>query len=139
MSEILDLENIDLNDVDSTFPILEAGEHRVVITEASITDAKPESAHKQNLKVQFALTSDAPRHGTPGETVKAGYKLTRTFPLTQTFLPDIKRLMEAALGSSGKLIEQVPQLAGRELNIRVTVRTTQEYGTQNDVKGFRAI
>lgn len=139
MRELLDLENIDLNEVDSSFPCVEAGEHRVTIAEASFVAAKPESDHAQNLKVQFVLNSEAPQHGAPGHMVKPGFKLTRTFPVSASFLPDIKRLVEAALGTPGKLIEQIPQLAGRELFIRVTVRTTQEYGTQNDVKGFRSI
>lgn len=139
MSKILDLENIDLNEVDSSFPCVEAGEHRVTIAEASLVAAKTESDHAQNLKVQFVLTDEVPQHGAPGQMVKPGFKLTRSFPVSISWLPDIKRLVEAALGTPGKLIEQIPQLAGRELFIRVTVRTTQEYGTQNEVKGFRSI
>lgn len=139
MSDILDLSSINLAEVDSTFPCIEAGEHRVTIVEAKIVDAKAEADHAHNLRVSFALAEEAPLHGKPGETAKPGFKLSRTYPITSSFLPDIKRLFEAALGSTGNLIEQVPQLAGREIMARITVRTDTTYGTQNDVRGYRPV
>ena len=128
--------NTKLDNVDTNMPCLAPGVHPVKIAECEVVDSKNIEG-QQNLKVKFVTTDECPSQ--VGDTLNPGFPVTRTIPLTESWLPDIVRLMEAALGKRPKDIATgIANLPGSDLLIRTTVRNTDDYGAQTEIKGFVA-
>lgn len=129
-------------EVDTQAPVLVDGEYRFVIAKADVVEAPPEKDQTHNLRVQFATTGE--ERTTQGGTVQAGYPVSRTYPLTKSWERDIAKLVDAALQCEASerpssWVECFNQLPGRELFVRVTVRDSDQYGLQNDIRGYRSL
>lgn len=127
-----------LNDVDTSMPVLTEGQYFVELSKLTVVDSQNIEGQK-NLKAQFRTLETTT--STEGKELSPGFPVTRTIPLTESWLPDVTRLIDAALGTSqgnrpGSLQEAFAQMQGRQLFIKVTTRKTDEYGLQNDVRGF---
>lgn len=129
-------------EVDTQAPVLVEGTYKMAIAKAEVIDAPPEKEQSHNLRVQFQ-TQEAAK-STNGQDIQPGYPVTRTYPLTTSWERDIARLVDAALHTTKGTrpptwAAAFQQLPGRQLLVRLTVRDSEQYGLQNDVRGYDAI
>jgi hypothetical protein len=150
MSNPLDF-SLDLNDVDTSMPVLVAGSYIAVIKEAEILPNKDGDGH--NLRVKFATT--APATSTEAQSpddVQPGYPFTRYYPLQPSkknadfdFRKGIAELQDAALKCErgNRPPFSVDDLKGKEVVVVIKVRTDTEgpYAgrSSNDVARVRAV
>lgn len=139
--------NIDLNDVDTSRPVLIDGKYPCTIKEVSVKPNKAQTGH--NLVVIFSLLEAG--DSTAGTTIGAGYQLRRYMPLQQSenpdapdFKVDIARLLDAAFQTTQEdrpplSDETIAALHGREVLVSVKVTESEEYGTGNDVRGVLSL
>ena len=67
-----------LNKVDTSMALLREGKHTVLIDSVEITDSK-DNPQLKNLKIVFVTVNDDTDD--KGKPIKAGYKMTRFFPI----------------------------------------------------------
>ena len=74
-NEILDM---DLNQVDTNIPLLQAGVHALVVEDSSVEDNAAGDGKNWNLK----LATTEPTTGTKGETIEPGHPVYHTCSTT---------------------------------------------------------
>lgn len=139
--EILDL-NIDLSNVDTSFPCLAAGVYPVTVSGAEVVSNKAGTGH--NLAMKYALAQE----GTDlnGMPVQSGFPLKEWYPLQQSEnpnAPDFKRglaLLFKAASMEGESLtkETLAKLIGVDLLAKVKVGEFDGSPT-NEIASVRAI
>tara|TARA_R110000803_G_scaffold136034_1_gene202981 strand:+ start:7580 stop:8062 length:483 start_codon:yes stop_codon:yes gene_type:complete len=135
--------NVDLSQVDTSYPVCEAGIHACTVKALEVVPKKDDPS-KRNIKASFALTEAAPRAGMPGEFVNAGYVFVNYMPLQQSDnpnAPDFKvglaKFLDAVLGTTEedrpKTFPQPSELIGLACNVVVKVEEDDVFGTRNNV------
>jgi len=138
----LDLST-NLESISTEYPVLVAGEYRMAVADAQVVDAPSDKEQSHNLKVQFSTVD--PSVDLLGNDIPAGHKVSRTYPLLQSWERDIVKLIDAALGIKDKterafsLAAGIQQIRGRTLLVRLDTRDSPDYGMQNEVKGYRIL
>jgi len=140
-NEILDLE-LDLTDVDTSFPTLQENTVLVRVINAEIVPTKKdnEDGSKKNLMMTYATVTENP--STSGDVIAPGYPLKEWYPLQQSDNPNapdykvgLAKLLEALFGERPQFNQAtIDMMGGKEALALVKVRETEEFGKQNDVK-----
>ncbi len=142
--------NLDLNDVDTSMPVLMEGLYALIVDKIEVVQNKDQTGN--NLKVTYATMADATSLA-GNETgdindIKAGFKLTQFMPLqANPEKPDYKyeknlaRLQDAVTGSKqgnrGKFMPTT--YIGRPLMGKVKVQKDEEYGVRNNIANLSVL
>lgn len=149
--------NLKLQDVDTSMPILMEGKYPVRITKTELVESQ-KNAGSFNLKVTYELVEDAV--GTKGEQIKAGFQLTRYYPIPpyangehdESFMKTLTMFQLAACGLENKPenVKQLPDfdqvfvanLPGKM--VMASIRTSKakegdEYGPKSEIGSVTAI
>lgn len=138
----LDPMDIDVSDVDTSFPRLAANVYELEISKAEVVDNKAGTG--KNLKVQLKTT--APATSTEGEPMVAGTFITTNISLTPTekYSQDsinkaVTLLMKSA-GLTGKISavrDNPSSLEGKRVTAKVGInKATDEYPESNKIVAF---
>lgn len=144
MTTNVDPMDMNVSDIDTSFPRLAANVYELEITSADKVDNKAGTG--QNLKVSMKTTSEG--ISTQGEKLPAGVLLTSNISMTptekysqQSIAKALASLMKSAglTGSPRSLIDDPGQLIGKVVTAKVGVqKETDEYPESNSVKSFLA-
>lgn len=141
MSDILNsLMTEDLSNVQTTFPLLNAGLCKVRVAEISTAPNKTNTGN--NLKIKFVTVDAQPatRAGVPCE-IAPGYPIMFTHSLVQTEKFDprerLAQIMDCFLGKRGSFMP-VEQFLGLEgvVKLKHDGKADDEYGIQAVIKQF---
>ena len=139
----LDL-NLDLNDTDTSFPVLPAGTYRVSVKAVEQVASK-KVVGGFNLKVTFATVNTETTVGgvkagltddqAPGLTFNRWYPLQPSDNANFDFKQGLAELQDATQGTTqGNRPPFNPAaIIGTEVNARLKLRVSDEFGTQNDI------
>lgn len=140
--DALSLLEENLGDVETTFPILNAGPVDLVISEAKLEPTKSGNGYMLNLKLKTAM----PWQTTTGATKGPGFPMRHGI-----FIPHRTAENEDAVAMSKQRLAQLKLSAfgtkeggfgapdtyvGRTVTARVTIKNDPVYGTQNDIGAF---
>jgi hypothetical protein len=141
--------NINLQEVDTSRPVLLAGEYIFEIDEMSVVDKKDDPS-KKNLMAVLKLVSDG--EDLDGKPIKPGYQLRKYMPLQQSDkenAPDFRRDLviftchafgiDASQKNAHNRPTSVPPLNefhGRRLKLVLTVKD-DDTGKSNEIKAIK--
>src|ERR1035437_7278847 len=130
------LDSLDLTNVSTGFPVIPAGLYEVSVNEIKIEPNKKGTGH--NLNAKLALTQ--PATAIDGKVVNPGYSLFHTISLVETdkYKPasSLAAFKECFTGTKSGTFMPVSQYIGNTGSVRVSVETTDAYGTQNRIAKF---
>ena len=149
----LGFDDFDPNEVDTSRPLLPAGDVQMQVKAISVVDSKNNATNK-NLMVVFATTE--PVHTPDDKVINPGFQLTKYYPLQQSsnekapdYRVDLTRLIDGVLGTSAgarpRLSDAIPLMIGRNVMVSVTVRkpkpgsSEEQYGDSNEIKKISPI
>lgn len=142
MTPDIDLMDVNVSDIDTSFPRLAANVYTLKIDTAEIVDNKAGTG--KNLKVSLSTTESAT--STQGETLSPGVKLINNLSLTSTekYSPTsiakaVASLMQSAglNGTPKSLIADPSKLVGLLVTAKVGIqKETDEYSESNTIKAF---
>lgn len=141
--------NVNLREVDTTYPVAAAGLHPCTIKALEIVPKKDEP-DKRNLMVTYALAQPVPAVAGPSDTVRAGYTFKQWLPLQQSDNPDAPKFEE----NLARFVDAVfnikdakdrpagfppfAEIIGRPVRVAVLVTEDDFYGKGNSVKNVVA-
>lgn len=139
--------NIDIKDTDTSFPVLKAGMHEMIIKETNIAPNK--AGNGNNLLVVFATTEES--ESLSGDTLKPGFTVRKYYPLQDSekdnsmWKRNLATLIDAALKiknpSDRPLIteEVIASLRGESVKVTTKIEHSAEYGPQANVSSVNAL
>lgn len=114
----------------SNYEVLPAGWYTANITQAELMDTK--AGNGQYIKIRYDITG--PSH--QGRVVFGNLNIKNPNPKAEEIgrqqLGEIMRAVGLAR------VTDTDQLIGGTLQIKLDIRTSEQYGEQNEVKGFKA-
>lgn len=120
----------DLPQSDNNYDPIPAGNYTARITQAELTQTK-----SGGTMIKLRLDITGPAH--QGRVLFSNINIRNANPEAERIgmqqLGDISR----AIGLTQ--ISDTDQMIGGNLQVKVAIRTSDQYGTQNDVKGYKAI
>lgn len=138
----VDPMDVNVSDIDTSFPRLAANVYTLKVTSAELVDNKAGTG--KNLKVQLETTENAT--SMQGETLSPGVKLTNNLSITPTekysqnsIAKAVASLMQSAglEGTPKTLINDPSQLVGKLVTAKVGIqKETDEYLESNTIKAF---
>ena len=125
--------NFDASTVESTndFDVLPAGWYNATIMESEQVIAK--SGNGEYLKLTFSVSDGAHAN-------RRLFAILNLWNSNETACDIAKRDLGSicdALGLSG--VGDSSELHGKPLQVKVKIRTSEEYGDQNDIGGYKAV
>lgn len=135
MSEEIDLlaqlENMDLSEVSTGMPVLPQGLYEVEVLESKSETNKKGTG--SNWKLKLGLTQ--PTTSLDGKSVNPNFPIFTTISLVQTEKYDPKQnlasFLECFTGTKAHKLLPFEQFVSMRGNIRLGVKTSDEYGQQN--------
>jgi hypothetical protein len=142
--------NLDLNNVDTSSPVLEANSYIAEIAEVKVVENKAKTGN--NLVITFktcsSATSVSGRAEGKQDDVKPGWTLRQFMPLQQSENPDapdfrkqLATLQDAVEGTSKE--SRTPfnpySYIGKQVMLRVTVKDDEQYGLTNEIRKISAV
>lgn len=137
--------NINLQEVDTSRPVIVAGKYAFSVKECSRVPKK-DDPNKFNLLIVFTLDQEA--ETVQGGTVQPGYQIRRYLPLQQSdnpnapnFIIELVRFFDAAFDiespeQRSTVFPDPGEFVGRALGLIVSVQEDDAMGKSNDVRGF---
>lgn len=113
------------------FGAIPAGDYAVVIDAAEIKDTK--AGNGQYIKLKLKVTG--PTHA--GRVLFSNVNIRNASAQAELIgRQELRKIMEA----TGVLeLSDSDQLIGGQMMVKVAVKTSEQYGAENEVKGYRAI
>lgn len=131
---------IDLNEVDTSRPVLKAGVYSMKVNRVEVSENSAGTG--RNLVVDFALT--APGESVKGEQINPGFSVRNYYPLQPSeknpdsdfWKQNLARLQDAVLGTSqGNRPPLNPgELREKQILVNIDIEESEEYGKQNRIK-----
>lgn len=115
---------------DRDFGVLPAGWYSVTITEADVKDTKAGTG--TYIKTRYDVT------GPTGQGRVVFGNINNKNPNTEAEKIGNQQLGELMRAVGLPRLEDTDQLIGKRLDIKLSIKTSEQYGEQNEVKGFRA-
>lgn len=134
------LDNLNLENVDTEYPVLKPGLYRMRIESIEAQLNKAETAH--NLVVKLVLSQDNCQSDA-NEPISPGYKLTYYIGLKENpekgYDPrkNLAQLQEAATGTKGQW--NPAELIGREVFAKLVIEDNDTYGKSNKVSYLKSL
>lgn len=116
----------------TSFEPLPAGWYTATITESTVVDVKPPKVGTY-IKNRYDITG--PSHA--GRVVFGNITLTNSNPAAEEIGAKSLNDLLCAIGKAK--CEDTDELIGKSMEIKLTVKSSEQYGDGNEVKGFRAI
>ena len=115
---------------DRDFGVLPAGWYSVTITEADVKDTKAGTG--TYIKIRYDVTGPTGQ----GRVVFGNINNKNPNPVAEEIgNKDLGELMRA-VGIAR--LEDTDQLIGKRLDVKLSIKSSEQYGDQNEVRGFRA-
>lgn len=151
----MSLLNLKLSEVDTSRPCLQSGKVPCIIKDVQLVEKKSDPGKYQ---LMFAFATSEPALSSKGETLKAGFTITKFFSVDpmenekaeEIRLQQLANLVDIASGGADPrpdLTEEfLPSFKGTPLILSlsydedaVNKNTGEHYGPQNNIKGFYPI
>lgn len=149
----LGFDNFDPNEVDTSRPVIPAGDHVMRVKSLEVKESKKDPT-KRNLCVTFETVSAVSLPD--GRQINPGFLLSKYYPLQQSdnpaapdFRVDLTRLIDGVLGTSRgdrpDLRAAVGLMQGRETCVSLIVRKPKPgseeelYGDSNEIRKLSPI
>jgi len=121
----------DLAPATGDYSPLPAGQYKAVIKSASLETTK--AGNGQYVKVRFDIVGEQ----FAGRVVFTNLNIRNPNPKAEEI--GRQQLGELARALGIVTVTDTDQLIGGQCEIKVSIRSSEQYGEQNEVKGFRAI
>lgn len=137
ITSLEELNVVDLTNVESTRPIMKAGDYSFKVLGFELKDQKAPKTGK-NLVVNIVSETEIPNKDPNLPIIAAGRKHSEVVSLTPT--PDynpaerLAALQECFIGQKGPF--RHTELIGRSGNVRIKIEEDKEYGTKNRVQSW---
>lgn len=136
MVQALEILSHNLDDVDTSFPVLKAGKIRVQVTDGRLDYNKA----GDKLMAVFVLATTAIEQNDKGEDIQPGFKLTERIVITPSEKRDADRVdqdlkrIKLALSTEGGDLGDPATYINEEVDITVAIEDTEGFGKQNRIK-----
>jgi hypothetical protein len=140
--DALSLLEENLGDVETTFPVLQAGSIDLVISDAKLEPTKAGNGVMLNLKFKTAMPwkTTLGVEKAPGFPVRHGlyipHKTADNADAVTMAKQKLAQLKLSAFGTKEGGFGKPEQYIGRTVTASIGIRTDEQYGVQNDIKAF---